>query len=447
MSNKVGDRLLIGTIVLIAFFAVFVTASGQSGPSRHTHCNPYDLDCDPYATATPTPTPTNTPDAAATAAATHTATPTPTLTTEPTIPPTLTWTPTPTPTPTYTPTRTPTRQPISPTHTHTPTPTPTPAAQPVPAKPEWEGYSHVAYRWIWVNWKPAPDFTYYSIEWRDNHTTTWRRLETNENIHQNSGPRVDIDFNDTSADIRGIVQREGPIWLRVSGHIPGTTDKVTSDARTAPRSLKPWSSGHQHDNTVSFDLRQLGSASLAFEVKAAARTAAASWAALLRSLQSCEHTLADPCSDSLVTLKIAGNPSTNKNTACDFRNATTGMVDPSVACVTGFPGGKKQEKVEKHIGALTMVFEDPPYEGANRFRWTRIRLIHNDPTGVGNERWRYLDATVLHEFGHAFGLPDFAPNEPHLGIMKDNGTYKTIQSDDRKLIENIYLGHTANTGW
>ena len=30
MSNRVGDRLLIGTIVLIASFAVFVTASGQS---------------------------------------------------------------------------------------------------------------------------------------------------------------------------------------------------------------------------------------------------------------------------------------------------------------------------------------------------------------------------------------------------------------------------------
>ena len=30
MSNRVGDRLLIGILVLTAFFAVSVTASGQS---------------------------------------------------------------------------------------------------------------------------------------------------------------------------------------------------------------------------------------------------------------------------------------------------------------------------------------------------------------------------------------------------------------------------------
>ena len=60
MSDRVGDRLLIGILVLTASFAVFVTVSGQSGPSRHTHCNPFDLDCDPYTTVTPTPTVTPT---------------------------------------------------------------------------------------------------------------------------------------------------------------------------------------------------------------------------------------------------------------------------------------------------------------------------------------------------------------------------------------------------
>ena len=41
MSNKVGDRLLIGIIVLVASFAVFVTASGQSASPRHGHCSPF----------------------------------------------------------------------------------------------------------------------------------------------------------------------------------------------------------------------------------------------------------------------------------------------------------------------------------------------------------------------------------------------------------------------
>ena len=65
MSNKVGDRLLISILVLTAFFAVSVTASGQCPPTaKHTHCNPFDLDCDPDATATPTATPTPRPPAA-----------------------------------------------------------------------------------------------------------------------------------------------------------------------------------------------------------------------------------------------------------------------------------------------------------------------------------------------------------------------------------------------
>ena len=59
MSDRVGDRLLIGILILIACFAVFVTVSGQSSPTpKHGHCNPFDPECDADATFTPTPTPT-----------------------------------------------------------------------------------------------------------------------------------------------------------------------------------------------------------------------------------------------------------------------------------------------------------------------------------------------------------------------------------------------------
>ena len=48
MSERVGDRFLIAILILTASLAVFVTASGQSPPTpKHTHCNPFDLDCDP----------------------------------------------------------------------------------------------------------------------------------------------------------------------------------------------------------------------------------------------------------------------------------------------------------------------------------------------------------------------------------------------------------------
>ena len=134
MSNRVGDRLLIGSIALIPSFAVFVTASGQSASPRHGHCSPFvDLECDPFATLTPTPTHTPTHTPTWTPRPTKTPTPTPTATASPT--PTKTPTPTPTatasPTPTKTPTPTPTAT-ASPTPTRTSTPTPTATASPTP---------------------------------------------------------------------------------------------------------------------------------------------------------------------------------------------------------------------------------------------------------------------------------------------------------------------------
>ena len=38
--------------------------------------------------------------------------------------------------------------------------------------------------------------------------------------------------------------------------------------------------------------------------------------------------------------------------------------------------------------------------------------------------------TVIHEFGHILGLPDFKPHEPHLGIMKSSHQYSSIQPAD-----------------
>ena len=62
MPKNAGDRLIIGALVLMAFFAVFVTASGQSAEPRLGHCPPHDPDCYAYATLTPTPTHTPTPE-------------------------------------------------------------------------------------------------------------------------------------------------------------------------------------------------------------------------------------------------------------------------------------------------------------------------------------------------------------------------------------------------
>ena len=162
----------------------------------------------------------------------------------------------------------------------------------------------MAYRWIWVNWEPTTDFTYFSIEWRDNHTTEWRTLESNENIHRNSGPRAVINFSYTSADIRGIEQRSGDIWLRVSGHIPGTTQKVTSDARTVPRTKQPLSVGHQRDNKVTYTPRRLGNSGLDQDVRDAAPSAASAWSRVMGKLTTCNEQCPSSATDHLITLEV-----------------------------------------------------------------------------------------------------------------------------------------------
>ena len=155
MTDRVGDRLLIGILILIACFAVFVTASGQSPPTaQHGHCNPFDPECDADATHTPTAVPpTAVPPTAAPPTATHTPRPprpnpncefnprtgewecpepTATHTPVPPPPPTATHTPVPPPPPTATHTPVP---PPPPTATHTPVPPPPPTATHTPVPP------------------------------------------------------------------------------------------------------------------------------------------------------------------------------------------------------------------------------------------------------------------------------------------------------------------------
>ena len=157
MTDRVGDRLLIGILILIACFAVFVTISGQSPPTaQHGHCNPFDPDCDADATHTPTAVPpTAVPPTAVPPTATHTPRPprpnpncefnprtgewecpepTATPTPVPPPPPTATPTPVPPPPPTATHTSVPPPPPTA-THTSVPPPPPTATHTSVPPPP------------------------------------------------------------------------------------------------------------------------------------------------------------------------------------------------------------------------------------------------------------------------------------------------------------------------
>ena len=284
-----------------------------------------------------------------------------------------------------------------------------------------------------MNWEPTTDFTYFSIEWRDDHTPTWSRLESNTNIHQNSGPRVEIDSADTSADIRGIERRSGDIWLRVSGHIPGTTQKVTSDARTVPRTQGPVSVGHQRDNKVTYTLRQLGNSGLDQLVRDATSSAASAWSRIMSKLTSCNEQCPSSATDHLVTLEV-------QDTCWVGRHA--------VACVLpSFTG------VEHRIGARTMIMSENPRDSNRSYIWTRRDGVGQHPVPLRpGYYWREVDAVLIHEFGHTFGLRNMKGENnlrgtPYEGIMVNDWDWTRVEADDEEVLKYIYKGHTANTGW
>ena len=262
MSERVGDRILIGILLLIACFAVFVTVSGQSSPTpKHGHCNPFDPDCDPDATFTSTATATHTPNAAATRLAvvlTAAAKLTSTAAAEKTAAAKLTATSV-AKTATAAATQTAaaktataiarktaaaaatqtaaaktttaiaretaaaaatqtaaakTATAIAGIHTATPTPTPTPTPAPGQQDPmttdenvsevDWR---HEDYRWIVVTWQYPADSTHTyvtaDIDWSNDPQKGWNHLDT-QHPQQPWGPRATVNHTATSADIRGI---------------------------------------------------------------------------------------------------------------------------------------------------------------------------------------------------------------------------------------------------
>ena len=58
----------------------------------------------------------------------------------------------------------------------------------------------------------------------------------------------------------------------------------------------------------------------------------------------------------------------------------------------------------------------------------------------GKERWFDAGRTVIHEFGHAFGIDDLGHR--HGGIMGSTLIYKTIKNDDLSYVKVLYYPHT-----
>ena len=302
--------------------------------------------------------------------------------------------------------------------------------------PVVSSYRRIGYRWFNIDWRAAPDYASFTIEWRDwrdPHATpptppkAWSPLASSGQ----SGPRALISGK--SADIRGIgYVPDTDIEVRVVATISGGL--AASSAYRVARGEQPAAIGNLIDHTMKYDLSELSAdldkdPELKQWVREASPYAAQTWAGVVPSLLSCQGHCPLNDDGAVVTVKVQW-----------------GGCDAAHACYRGGFG----DDVDHVMEDGSIIFIPDRYR---RYKWTNIRSKDRTPTGDGSTIYRWVDNVAVHEFGHAYGLADRYIRKPHYdpnysGIMREIlPGVKTITSDDRDALKAIYTTHTRGQGW
>ena len=294
---------------------------------------------------------------------------------------------------------------------HTPTPTPVPVQL---TPPRW-GSAEKVYRRIRLHWSTLPDAVAVELEWRDDYDTTWQTSHVTTEPSNESAIVAGLPSKDSQGN-----RRTGVIQFQLT--VSATDGQSVTVNRSISRPATPDAIGHQHDNTVGFSLVGLGVSGLSGDVRSAAVVAVRAW-----NNERYINTCAVPCDlnsdNAVVTVQIGG------------RRTCTDGNDPRVGCAIGSYGA-----VDTQLGDIDIYISDDPHEGNRQFYWTRTAADDGHAIKRGSPiSWYYLDAVVLHEFGHPFGLK----NSPH-GVMSGD---HSIGADDRIKLKKIYEGHRDNPQW
>ena len=291
----------------------------------------------------------------------------------------------------------------------------------------------IGYRWFNIDWQAAPDYTSFTIEWRDRrdpHATpvtppkAWSQLASSGQ----SGPRALMGGH--SADIRGIgYVPDTDIEVRVVGMISG--ERAASPTYRVARGKQPAARGHLPDHTMRYrdTISSSGAnATLAGWIKPQLWSAASAWADLVPELdlEACSTTCARNEDKEIFWVDI--------DVDCNIG---------AVACVKGLPAFNLGLELEgKIVGSgLRMVFV-PETAAYRAHEWTDDPTEDDDETPEGR-RIYWIDRVVVHEFGHTFGLADrdadgTHPDPNYRGIMNRLTGDKGIKLDDRAALWAIY---------
>ena len=160
----------------------------------------------------------------------------------------------------------------------------------------------------------------------------------------------------------------------------------------------------------------------------------------------------------IVTIKTVNN--NNDSKAHEDANHDQGC-GRSVACVKAdIPSLSPSDGPGFHLGDISLIIEEPAWECAGSNNKTgacvNYRIFWTDVSGKDNTAiidhslilvglYHYIDATMIHEFGHTFGLPDFGDDSSLEGLpaIMDDAHNEEIMDEDIKQLRAIYRIHDS----
>ena len=310
------------------------------------------------------------------------------------------------------------------------------------AKPRITSHSRKGYRYFEIDWTPGLGYDSYEVSWRNvrnNVGGSWSPPLSPTGL---SGSRALIESPPNGAAIRGIEHAEGEdLEVKVIATTRGNL-QVESEAYTVPRDPRPVAIGHVPDHVVMYDLSgmenwiQTGNdeeAAAARLIRDAVPGAASTWAGVISSLGSCKGRIA--------TLHTDCPQNTDRSVVVViFEDNCNGYS----ACF--WP---PRANIEGKLNAVAEIRMMPPGLGV---LWTDEPSMDGKINPRGG-RYSWVDNTLVHEFGHAFGLADRRTGTPHhdpmyIGIMNVvNPGDKNITTHDREALKDIYKTHTKGHGW
>ena len=309
-------------------------------------------------------------------------------------------------------------------------------------KPLITSHSRIGYKYFKIGWLAKSDFTTFHVEWR-HHGTTVPFVRLPGQASETSRARAEINAQSTGASIRALPYSSRDAEMQI---VAVTTSglEATSRPYRVPRGEQPHALGHLPDHRMNYSMSGLATSGdlLAGWIRAVAPSVARIWAAAVPGVEACQNDCPGDSGNKdgeTVTLQIDGCRSVDR--AC-----YKGDTKKSVNWTIDGPGFMALNRQPRSPGLISIWTDVQAQDGEKVYP-------NGDPTVPDSLQHTYawVKATVVHEFGHMFGLAHPVDPSTYTGVMDGYDILgkktATLRTDDLNAIRAIYKTHIRNEGW